>query len=119
MAFLRHPLVIGVLFITILLLATGWYLDDEPDFQQLSPASSVSELPVVGSATTDMLIKTAETLLEKRGGYMSNDVMPPMVLRGPLRSNFLKPFDGPSHAHRPCTPRSHGRGGERVRVVFP
>lgn len=80
MAFLRHPLVIGVLSLIGLVLISGWYLDDEPEFQQLGKSATATERPVVGSATTEMLIKTAETLLEKRGGYMSNDVMPPMVL---------------------------------------
>ena len=80
MAFLRHPLVIGVLSLIGLVLLSGWYLDDEPEFQQLSQSAATTERPVVGSATTEMLIKTAETLLEKRGGYMSNDIMPPMVM---------------------------------------
>ncbi|GHA05088.1 hypothetical protein GCM10008090_13310 [Arenicella chitinivorans] len=79
MAFLRHPLVIGVLSIIGLVLISGWYLDDEPEFQQLNQSTD-AERTVVGSATTEMLIKTAETLLEKRGGYMSNDIMPPMVM---------------------------------------
>jgi len=35
--------------------------------------------PVVGVATTEMLIKSMETLLEKPGGYMSNDIAPPSV----------------------------------------
>ena len=34
---------------------------------------------VVGYSTTDTLIRVAETLLDKRGGYLSNDVMPPGV----------------------------------------
>lgn len=32
---------------------------------------------VVGSATTATLLRVAETLLEKPGGYLSNDLMPP------------------------------------------
>jgi hypothetical protein len=34
---------------------------------------------VVGYATTDTLIRVAETMLDKPGGYLSNDVMPPSV----------------------------------------
>lgn len=34
---------------------------------------------VVGFATTDTLIRVATTLLEKPGGYLSNDVTPPSV----------------------------------------
>jgi hypothetical protein len=35
---------------------------------------------VVGYATTSMLIYTSETLLDKPGGFLSNDVMPPGVM---------------------------------------
>ncbi len=34
---------------------------------------------VVGYATTDTLIRVAGTMLDKPGGYLSNDVMPPSV----------------------------------------
>jgi hypothetical protein len=34
---------------------------------------------VTGYATTATLIETVDVLLEKRGGYMSNDIMPPWV----------------------------------------
>ncbi len=34
---------------------------------------------VVGAATTISLIKVAETLLEKPGGYLSNDIFPPTL----------------------------------------
>ena len=34
---------------------------------------------VVGYATTDTLVRVADTLLEKPGGYLSNDVFPPSV----------------------------------------
>ncbi|TRX53481.1 DUF2333 family protein [Thalassomonas sp. M1454] len=36
--------------------------------------------PVVGYTTTTTLIKVSETLLNKPGGYLSNDVLPPSVL---------------------------------------
>ncbi len=34
---------------------------------------------VIGSVTTATMIEVAETLLDKRGGYISNDVTPPFV----------------------------------------
>ncbi len=34
---------------------------------------------VVGYSTTDTLIRVSETLLDKPGGYLSNDIMPPGV----------------------------------------
>ena len=72
---LRHPAVIAVLVALLLLLLLGWYWSDEPDF--VRPVSSLEQ--PVGVATTSMLLKTIETLLDKPGGYISNDVAPPGV----------------------------------------
>ena len=74
---LRHPAVIAVLVALLLLLLLGWYWSDEPDF--VRPVSSLEQPAVVGVATTSMLLKTIETLLDKPGGYISNDVAPPGV----------------------------------------
>lgn len=76
MHILRHPVAIAVLLLIALLSIVSWYWSREPDFMILQP----SEHNVVGSATTHMLIKTTETLLDKPGGYLSNDVAPPSVL---------------------------------------
>jgi hypothetical protein len=65
---------IGVLFLFLVLLGMYWspmpkmfwvneYLDDQRS--------------VVGFSTTDTLIRVGETLLEKRGGYLTNDKFPP------------------------------------------
>lgn len=62
----------------MLLLIAGWYLDHEPKFMSLKESAKL-EQPVVGVATTSMLVQSVETLLDKRGGYMSNDVTPPSV----------------------------------------
>ncbi|WP_462173498.1 DUF2333 family protein [Pseudoalteromonas xiamenensis] len=43
-------------------------------------AMARNEKIVVGYTTTTTLIKVAETLLDKNGGYLSNDVIPPSVL---------------------------------------
>ncbi|GAA5215873.1 DUF2333 family protein [Corallincola platygyrae] len=42
-------------------------------------ADAAGETPVVGYATTTALIAVSETLLDKTGGYLSNDIMPPSV----------------------------------------
>ena len=42
-------------------------------------ANSENVAPVVGYTTTTALIKVSETLLNKPGGYLSNDAMPPSV----------------------------------------
>lgn len=50
----------------------GCYWSREP--ATLNPP--VAEHRIVGQATTDTLIRVTETLLEKPGGYLSNDIMP-------------------------------------------
>jgi len=64
-------------FIVLLLITIGlmFYWDTEPDSFTVN-----REGQVVGQAFTESLIKTGETLLNKRGGYLSNDVIPPSVL---------------------------------------
>ncbi|MEI2421368.1 DUF2333 family protein, partial [Arthrospira platensis SPKY2] len=57
----------------------GWYWSREPAVfwveweQDNRPA-------VTGYATTNTLIRVAGTLLDKPGGYLTNDIMPPGVL---------------------------------------
>lgn len=63
----------------------GWYLSREPNtidvIQKANRfASEKGESAVLGYTTTHALILTAETLLDKPGGYMSNDVVPPFVM---------------------------------------
>lgn len=45
-----------------------------------SEAARSGRSVVVGSTTTAALIRVADTLLDKPGGYLSNDVLPPGVL---------------------------------------
>jgi len=62
----------------------GWYWSREPDSFDVHQAALAyvggdeSRL-VVGSTYTATLIRIGETLLDKPGGYLSNDVMPPGV----------------------------------------
>lgn len=42
-------------------------------------ATAEGTVPVVGYTTTTSLIRVTETLLNKSGGYLSNDVLPPSV----------------------------------------
>tara|TARA_B110000881_G_C18583943_1_gene523523 strand:- start:670 stop:1656 length:987 start_codon:yes stop_codon:yes gene_type:complete len=57
----------------------------EPDQMDIR-ADSIQDLKleasssVVGYTTTTALIKVAETLLNKPGGYLSNDILPPSVM---------------------------------------
>lgn len=61
-----------------------WWWDFEAkDFDVSAHAqarsATRSQPVVVGTVTTETLIRVAETLLDKRGGYLSNDYMPPGV----------------------------------------
>lgn len=76
---------IGTTLLALLILLTlafMWWWDHEP--ANFDVAASAQERaaargqPVVtGTVTTETLIRVTETLLDKRGGYLSNDVMPP------------------------------------------
>lgn len=72
----------AVLFLCWLI---GWYWSMEPrTFDVIDTATNkgvnAQYLDVAGYVTTSTLIEVAETLLDKPGGYLSNDVLPPSVL---------------------------------------
>ncbi|MGB2941293.1 MAG: DUF2333 family protein [Candidatus Macondimonas sp.] len=54
----------------------GWYWSREPAVPE--PAAVAAEA-VVGDATTATLMRVAGTLMDKPGGYLSNDILPPGV----------------------------------------
>lgn len=70
-------IVIGVLLLILVL--TGWYWSSEPDLPDMDAlvAEHAGGSSVTGVQTTAALIGVAETLLDKRGGYLSNDRFPP------------------------------------------
>lgn len=75
--------VVAALAAIDIVLALLW--SNEPDafdVQQNAAgyASDLGRPVVVGSTTTAALIRVAETLLDKPGGYLGNDVLPPGVL---------------------------------------
>lgn len=72
----------GLGAVVLVVLATMWWWDTEPDaFDPIKRAEEFAarrqQSVVVGSATTAALIGTTDTLLDKRGGYLSNDKLPP------------------------------------------
>ncbi|PKM22696.1 MAG: DUF2333 domain-containing protein [Gammaproteobacteria bacterium HGW-Gammaproteobacteria-14] len=64
----------GITLMLLLLLdiLLGWYWSREPSVRPVLPAAAA----VTGSTTTEALIQVAETLLDKPGGYLSNDILP-------------------------------------------
>ncbi|MGH8354129.1 MAG: DUF2333 family protein [Pseudomonas sp.] len=63
-------------------LVVGWYWSQEPEFfpvqQQAQAAAERAQRQLVGGYTTVETLKSvAGTLLDKQGGYLSNDLVPP------------------------------------------
>lgn len=82
----RITKIIGIiaLIYVVLILLLMFFLDNEPDQFDVVQAShkiarSDKEL-VVGYTTVATLINVMQTVLDKPGGYLSNDIMPPGVL---------------------------------------
>ncbi|QBL10150.1 DUF2333 family protein [Rheinheimera sp. D18] len=76
--------IIGALLALVLVLfyITGWWVSQEPDMLVDEIKQSRQQLgndAMIGYSTTTALIRVSETLLDKRGGYISNDIMPPFV----------------------------------------
>ncbi|MCH8106110.1 MAG: DUF2333 family protein [Proteobacteria bacterium] len=81
-AYLWLPL--PLLLILVFLAGVGMYWSDEPTAFDIvaitaEKAPETNSQITTGSYTTSALIEAMETLLNKRGGYLSNDVMPPSV----------------------------------------
>lgn len=71
---------VGVVLMTALLV--GWYWSQEPAFfsvqSQAKASAEQNQRPLVSGYTTVETLKTvAHTLLDKPGGYLSNDILPP------------------------------------------
>jgi hypothetical protein len=73
----------ATLIIVVIMLVLMFYWDTEPDVFDVQKQSQYrnqgSTEFVTGYVTTATMIEVAETLLNKRGGYLSNDIMPPGV----------------------------------------
>jgi len=79
----RHPwrsvATAGLVVFLLIQLGLAWYWSREPDIFWIE--RQVDNQPVVlGYATTHTLIEATRTLLEKPGGYLSNDIAPPGVI---------------------------------------
>ena len=77
-------LAVPMALIILLLLLLGWFWSAEPGAFDVAEVAaertSVTESALTtGSYTTSTTIAAMETLLDKRGGYLSNDIMPPSI----------------------------------------
>lgn len=80
----RGLAVVVALYVVVVLALMFWWSYEPAHFDVVATArarAAADNVPVVtGSVTTSALITTAQTLLDKRGGYISNDRFPPGVL---------------------------------------
>lgn len=82
---LGRALVATLVVYAVGVLVTGFFWDHEPDAFDVraraeARAAAMDRELVTGFTTTSTLIELGETLLGKRGGFLSNDVFPPGVL---------------------------------------
>lgn len=69
---------VPVAVLLLVMLVTTFVVSNEPEAFGVQ-AERRAEQAVVGSATVSAAIAVGETLLDKTGGYISNDVLPPFV----------------------------------------
>ena len=74
----------AVIILLVLICGVGIYWSDEPNVWDVKAAlekqtSAGNGKVVVGAATTLTIIQLTEMLLDKPGGYITNDVLPPGV----------------------------------------
>ena len=84
-AWLVKALGVLIAIYAVVVLALMWWWDYEPPHFDVVPnaetrAAAKNQKVVTGSVTVSALIGSTQTLLDKRGGYLSNDRFPPGVL---------------------------------------
>ncbi len=77
----------GIILILLLVIigVVGFIWDDEPDLFDINENTTMllqknDVHKVTGSTTAATLLKLIDVLLHKRGGYLTNDIMPPGIL---------------------------------------
>jgi hypothetical protein len=81
---LRSSVALVLLAALVLLVVSSLVVSNEPDIfdveaQSAARLEALGRSPVPGALTTNTIIAVASTLLDKPGGYLSNDIMPPGV----------------------------------------
>jgi len=74
----RNSVFFAVVIILLIMAVVGWYWSREPEAPQV--VHSTPQPLVIGSTTTQALITITETLLDKPGGYLRNDMTPPSII---------------------------------------
>jgi hypothetical protein len=64
--------------ILVFMLGLSWYWSRMPDIFWVNEKVD-GERTIIGYSTTDTLVRVASAMLDKPGGYLSNDVTPPSV----------------------------------------
>ena len=80
----KRWLLLPLILILIFFIGLGGYWSDEPEMFDIIDvtakiAPGIDGNTTTGSYTTSSVIVAAETLLNKRGGYLSNDFLPPSI----------------------------------------
>lgn len=70
---------IGAALLGLVLWGIGWYWSREPGVFWVNTDDAEGHRMTVGYATVDTLVQEIDWLLDKPGGYLSNDVTPPSV----------------------------------------
>jgi len=72
---------LGLWLLVVAVLGVYWSAEPDPfSVQEVTTQKLAGARPVAGAATAASLIMAAQTLLDKPGGFLSNDVSPPGVL---------------------------------------
>ena len=80
----RKILIAVPIALIVICLGMMWWYNNEPDLfdpveRTKAHAIEHGHAEVTGTYTTSTLIEVADVMLNKRGGYLSNDIMPPWV----------------------------------------
>jgi hypothetical protein len=82
--FWRSLLWLSVMIAIGVLGVMWWWSKEVENYDPVATAQTAAtargERVVVGTVTSDALVQVARNMLDKRGGYLSNDVLPPGVL---------------------------------------
>lgn len=79
------PVVMALALVVVLSVVSFWpnaapEAPNQGAIKEAFTATSDQDKPPVGYYTTESLIRTLELIVNKRGGFLSNDVLPPFVL---------------------------------------